>query len=100
MPGREEEPSAGQKRQEQPGPFELPLVLAEFLAGRQYAMVTEMSDQGTVFVVKIPDSDLAGMPEHVAIEVRHDLHQHELAPHATEVPAQPRPRRASARASR
>ena len=60
--------------------FELPGDLATFLAGEEYAMVTTASDQGTVFVVKASERDIAAMAERVPMRVSHSLHQHDLAP--------------------
>lgn len=60
--------------------FELPEDLATFLTGEEYAMVTTASDQGTVFVVKASERDIAAMAGRVPMRVSHALHQHELAP--------------------
>lgn len=78
MAGKEYGP--GQQPEEQRGPFALPTELAEFLRERDYAMVTEQSDQGAVYVVKVPGRELAALRGPVPIEVRHELHQHPLAP--------------------
>lgn len=43
-------------------------------------MVTEASDQGTVYVVKAPGRDIADMQGPILMEISHELHQHDLAP--------------------
>lgn len=70
-----------QRHHEEPlGPFELPETLAQFLRGQEYAVVTQASDQGTVFVVKSPARELATLGGHVPIHLRHELYQHPQAP--------------------
>src|SRR5438105_1903381 len=82
MPRREQESQLQGEGgdQQPPAPFELPAALAAFLAGESYAMVTEASDQGTIYVIKAPRTDIDSVRGNVPIEVRHELHQHELAP--------------------
>jgi hypothetical protein len=78
MPRGEQEPPQGGN--EELAPFELPDVLAEFLAAEEYAMVTSATNLGTVYVVKVPGADIQSMAGQVPIEVRHQLYQHPLAP--------------------
>jgi hypothetical protein len=61
-------------------PFELPAELAEFLTGQEYAMVMNQTNQGTVFVVKVPSQEIRSLAGRVPMEVRHELYQHDAAP--------------------
>lgn len=68
MPKLEREPNA------------LPKQLAEFLKGREYACVTETTDQGTVLVIKAPARDIQSARGRVPIRVVHELFNHPSAP--------------------
>jgi len=61
-------------------PFELPEQLAAFLRGKDYACVTQATDQGTVFVVEAPAREIGSLSGRVPMRVSHDLYQHPQAP--------------------
>jgi len=69
-----------QEREQSLGPFELPEALAEFLKGQEIAMVTESSDQGTVYVVKVPAKEITSLAGRVPVKLSHDLYEHPSAP--------------------
>lgn len=60
--------------------FELPEELAAFLHGEAYAMLLQASSEGTLYVVKIPEHELAGMTGTIPMAVSHELYQHPRAP--------------------
>ena len=43
-------------------------------------MVTEASDQGTVYVIKAPERDIRSVAGKVPVKVSHNLFEHRLAP--------------------
>lgn len=59
---------------------DLPLELAEFLRGQQYAALLHATNQGTVLVVKMPRSEIASVRGRVPIEIRHELYAHPASP--------------------
>lgn len=64
-------------------PFELPEELKEFLRqtrADECVMVTNASDHGTIYVVKAPEWDIAGMRGNVAMRITHELHREPEAP--------------------
>lgn len=64
-------------------PFELPEALKEFFrqtGADEYVMVTNASDQGTLFVVKAPELDIAGMRGNIPMRVTHELYREPEAP--------------------
>jgi hypothetical protein len=61
-------------------PFELPLEVAAFLRGEEIAMVTQASDQGTVYVLKSPAREITSVAGRVAVQLSHDLYEHPSAP--------------------
>ncbi|SRR5579885_777351 len=66
-----------------PQPLELPEELKEFLrqtGSEEYVMVMNASDQGTVYVVKAPEGDIAGMQGNVPMQVTHELYREPEAP--------------------
>jgi hypothetical protein len=76
----EHEPARGDHEQKPLQAFELPEALAEFLAGQEYAMLPHASDQGTVFVVKVPVAEISRVTGDVPVQVHHELYQHPRAP--------------------
>jgi hypothetical protein len=75
-----EEGVQGREREQSLGPFELPETLAEFLKDQEIAMVTESSDQGTVYVVKAPAREITSVVGRVPVKLTHDLYEHPSAP--------------------
>src|SRR5581483_10564960 len=61
-------------------PNELPPDLAEFLKDKDLACLTHETDQGTVFVVKLPRVDIDSLRGNVPVQVRHELYDHPRSP--------------------
>ena len=62
-------------------PFELPKELEEFLRqSEKYVLIANASDQGTVYVVKAPEQDIASVRGNVPMRVTHELHRESEAP--------------------
>ena len=62
-------------------PFELPETLRDFLrqAG-DYVLVTNASDQGTIYVVKAPEKDISSIRGNVPMQVTHEQYKVPQAP--------------------
>lgn len=62
-------------------PFELPEALRDFLrqAG-DYVLITNTSNQGTIYVVKAPEKDIASMQGNIPMQVTHELYRLPQAP--------------------
>lgn len=58
----------------------LPLELAEFLKGYEYACLMQATDKGTIYVVKAPNKEIQSLRGTVPIHLRHELYFHPLAP--------------------
>lgn len=61
-------------------PSPLPPDLAEFLKGIERTSLFAATGVGTVLVVKLPRSDILGIPSPVPIGLRHELHSYPTAP--------------------
>ena len=61
-------------------PTALPPVLAEFLRNQDIACLMQGTDQGTVFVIKLPTPDIESARGRVPIHLRHELYAHPNAP--------------------
>lgn len=62
-------------------PFELPEALRDFLRqSGDYVLVTNASDQGTIYVVKAPEKDIASIRGNVPMQVTHELYRLPQAP--------------------
>jgi hypothetical protein len=61
-------------------PADLPPELAEFLKQHDYACVTQATDQGTAFVMKLPGADIQSVRGTVPIHLRGELYAHPAAP--------------------
>lgn len=61
-------------------PNELPPELAEFLAGQERASLLHETDQGTVFVTRLPRRDIESLRGQLPVQVRHELYDHPLSP--------------------
>lgn len=58
----------------------LPPDLADFLRDREYACVTQATDQGTTFVIKAPGYEIESVRGRVPIYLSHTLYAHAAAP--------------------
>jgi hypothetical protein len=58
----------------------LPPELADFLKDHEYACVTQATDQGTAFVMKVPGADIQSVRGTVPIHLRQELYAHPAAP--------------------
>jgi hypothetical protein len=54
--------------------------LAEYLRGTDIACLMQGTDQGTVFVLKLPTQDIESARGTIPIELRHELYAHPAAP--------------------
>jgi hypothetical protein len=61
-------------------PSPLPPELAEFLWGQEIACLMQETDQGTVFVIKLPTQDIESARGRVPIQLLHELYAHPNAP--------------------
>lgn len=61
-------------------PADLPPELAEFLKDTDYACLTQASDIGTAFVIKIPGAEIQSVRGDIPVEVRQELYAHPAAP--------------------
>jgi hypothetical protein len=61
-------------------PAALPADLAAFLRTTDVACLMQESNHGTVFVVKLPASEIQNLSGRVSMRVRHELYQHPAAP--------------------
>ena len=61
-------------------PASLPAELAAFLNDQAYACVPEATDQGTVFVIKVPSPDIQSVRGDVPVHLRQELYAHPAAP--------------------
>jgi hypothetical protein len=61
-------------------PAALPPELADFLREQQYACVTQATDQGTAFIMKLPGPDIQSVRGTVPIHLRQELYAHPAAP--------------------
>ncbi len=59
---------------------ELPPELAEFLKDMDYACLSQATDQGTAFVMKVPGREIESVRGIVPIELRQELYTHPAAP--------------------
>jgi hypothetical protein len=59
---------------------ELSPELASFLRTKDVACIMQETSEGTVFVVKLPGSEIGSLPGRVPMRVRHELYQHPAAP--------------------
>jgi hypothetical protein len=73
-------------RNEQQPPFQLergtPLLaeLAQFLRDRDFAVLFQGTDRGTVLVVKVPSPEIQSVRGPVPIHLQHALYEHPRAP--------------------
>jgi len=58
----------------------LPPELAEFLRDKDVACLMQATDQGTVFVVKLPEHEIASVRGRVLIRLTHELYDRPTAP--------------------
>jgi hypothetical protein len=63
---------------QQPSP--LPPDLADFLRTQEMACLMQATDQGTAFVVKLPNREIASVRGTIPIGLRHELYAHPAAP--------------------
>src|SRR5581483_3416280 len=61
-------------------PSPLPPDMAEFLRTQERTALFWGTDIGTILVVKLPRSDIRGIPSPVPIHVAHELYEHPAAP--------------------
>lgn len=61
-------------------PAELPAEMADFLKDVAYACLTQATDQGTAFVIKIPGQDIASVRGVVPVALSQELYAHPTAP--------------------
>jgi hypothetical protein len=81
MPQQEDEPGRFSPDRKPFAPFQLPPELADFLRrADRYACVTQATDQGTAFVVKVPGQELTTLRGTMPIGLRHELFEHPSAP--------------------
>lgn len=77
----EREPPSQRQGDEGPqSPTDLPPELADFLKDHNYACVTQATDIGTAFVMKIPGPDIQSVRGTVPIHLREELYAHSTAP--------------------
>jgi hypothetical protein len=75
--------SKGRERGQNPEPVEqaaLPAELATFLRSKDVACMMQETTKGTVFVVKLPGSEIESLPGRIPIHIRHELYEHPFAP--------------------
>src|SRR5688572_4295587 len=77
---KEDQPQAVKGEQQPPGTPDLPPELVAFLKDQRYACVTEATDRGTVFVVKVPGAEIESLRGPVPIHQQHELYDHPKAP--------------------
>lgn len=81
MPRRDHEPLAAFDDPTPRVPSPLPPQLATILRTQaDYVLLAHGTDRGTVYVVKAPASDIAGLRGRIPISVRHELYEHPLSP--------------------
>jgi len=61
-------------------PSPLPPEMTEFFRDYDYACLAEVSDHGTVFIIKAPIQDILSCWGNVPIQVQHQLYKHFAAP--------------------
>jgi hypothetical protein len=77
MPNSEDQPVRFSPDGEPLFPSELPPALADFLRrANRYARVTQTTDQGTAYVLKVPGQELATLRGTMPIGLRHELYEH------------------------
>ena len=77
---KEEEQFRGPGSEESSYTSELPSDLAAFLRTKDVACLMHETNQGTVFVVKLPNSEISTLSGRVPLSIRHELYQHPAAP--------------------
>ncbi|HCF99681.1 MAG TPA: hypothetical protein DEV93_03965 [Chloroflexi bacterium] len=81
MPSPDDKPGRFSPNREPLAPFQLPPELADFLRrADRYACVTQATDQGTAFVLKVPGRELTTLRGTMPIGLRHELYEHPSAP--------------------
>jgi hypothetical protein len=65
---------------ESPEPLALPPELLAFLRERDYACLTQLTDQGTVYLCKTRDADLETLAGPFPIQIEHELYRLPQAP--------------------
>lgn len=58
----------------------LPPELATFLQSKDVACLMHETNQGTVFIIKMPEREIRSVRGKVPVELRHELYQHARAP--------------------
>jgi len=61
-------------------PTSLPPELADFLQTQEFACLPHATDQGTLFIVKLPTPELVSLRGPVPMEQRHELYTYPTAP--------------------
>ena len=61
-------------------PAALPPEMAVFLRTKDVACLMQETNHGTVFVVKLPGSDIKSLEGRVPMRIRHELYEHPAAP--------------------
>jgi hypothetical protein len=81
MAPKEDQPGHLTPSHEPLAPFQLPPELADFLRrADRYACVTQATNQGTAFVLKVPGQELTTLRGTMPIGLRHELYEHPSAP--------------------
>jgi hypothetical protein len=75
-----EPPSHHPDREGPQSPTELPPELATFLRSHDYVCITQATDQGTAFVMKIPGAEIQSVRGTMLVELRQQLYDHPAAP--------------------
>src|SRR6266498_735578 len=78
MGGERDQPDRRSGEPLEPSPL-LP-ELAEYLRDIDVACLMQGTDQGTVFVLKLPTQDIESSRGRVVIQLRHELYAHPTAP--------------------
>lgn len=78
MPSKEHQP--GHSHGEPFNPSSLPPEPADFLKDRPFACLLHGTDNGTVFIVKMPAHEINSVRGRVPIHLRHELYEHPTAP--------------------
>jgi hypothetical protein len=65
---------------ESPEPLALPPELVAFLRAHEYACLTQLTDQGTVYLCKARDADLETLSGPFPIQLDHELYRLPQAP--------------------
>jgi hypothetical protein len=80
-PMTHEHPSHQRPEHNEPDyPAALPPELAEFLKNYDYACITQATDQGTAFVMKVPGGEIDSVRGTVPIQLSQELYVHPTAP--------------------